>query len=190
MKKIFKRLLVVSSCFIVAASTAPLTNSFTITAEAHSGRTDSSGGHHDYQNKSGLGSYHYHHGYSAHLHPNGVCPYESQTNANTSSALETKASSADSITADIMNSYRAVFDADYYYQTYPDLQSSVGNDSLKLFQHFYTSGMAEGRKGCADFDVKSYKEHNSDLEAAYGEDWKSYYEHYISTGCNENRIHQ
>lgn len=37
---------------------------------AHSGRTDSSGGHHDYKNKSGLGSYHYHHGYSAHLHPN------------------------------------------------------------------------------------------------------------------------
>lgn len=25
---------------------------------------------------SGLGSYHYHHGYSAHLHPNGICPYE------------------------------------------------------------------------------------------------------------------
>lgn len=44
-------------------------------AFAHSGRTDSAGGHHDYQNKSGLGSYHYHHGYGPHLHPNGVCPY-------------------------------------------------------------------------------------------------------------------
>lgn len=42
---------------------------------AHSGRTDSSGGHHDYKNKSGLGSYHYHHGYSAHLHTGGYCPY-------------------------------------------------------------------------------------------------------------------
>lgn len=46
---------------------------------AHSGRTDSSGGHHDYQNKSGLGSYHYHcgldgGGYPPHLHTNG-CPY-------------------------------------------------------------------------------------------------------------------
>lgn len=46
------------------------------TSFAHSGRTDSSGGHHDYQNKSGLGSYHYHHGYGPHLHPGGVCPYE------------------------------------------------------------------------------------------------------------------
>lgn len=47
-------------------------------AEAHSGRTDSGGGHKDNKNKSGLGSYHYHcGGYSAHLHENGVCPYQS-----------------------------------------------------------------------------------------------------------------
>ena len=43
---------------------------------AHSGRTDSSGGHKDNQNKSGLGSYHYHCGGNPpHLHDNGVCPY-------------------------------------------------------------------------------------------------------------------
>ena len=47
------------------------------TAFAHSGRTDSSGGHHDNKNKSGLGSYHYHcGGHPAHLHENGVCPYD------------------------------------------------------------------------------------------------------------------
>ena len=44
-------------------------------ALAHSGRTDSSGGHHDYNNVSGLGGYHYHHGYGPHLHTNGICPY-------------------------------------------------------------------------------------------------------------------
>lgn len=42
---------------------------------AHSGRTDSNGGHRDKNNISGLGSYHYHHGYPAHLHPDGICPY-------------------------------------------------------------------------------------------------------------------
>ncbi|WP_419024361.1 YHYH domain-containing protein [Emergencia sp.] len=43
---------------------------------AHSGRTDSSGGHRDNKNVSGLGYYHYHcGGHPAHLHPNGVCPY-------------------------------------------------------------------------------------------------------------------
>ncbi len=45
---------------------------------AHSGRTDSSGGHKDNKNKSGLGYYNYHHGYKAHLHKNGVCPYDSK----------------------------------------------------------------------------------------------------------------
>ena len=43
---------------------------------AHSGRTDSSGGHKDNKNRSGLGSYHYHcGGYPAHLHNDGYCPY-------------------------------------------------------------------------------------------------------------------
>ena len=43
---------------------------------AHSGRTDANGGHKDNKNASGLGYYHYHcGGYPAHLHTNGVCPY-------------------------------------------------------------------------------------------------------------------
>ena len=42
-------------------------------AFAHPGRTDANGGHYDRKN----GTYHYHHGYPAHDHPNGVCPYES-----------------------------------------------------------------------------------------------------------------
>lgn len=37
---------------------------------AHSGGTDANGGHYD------GGSYHYHHGYPAHQHTGGVCPYD------------------------------------------------------------------------------------------------------------------
>lgn len=49
-----------------------------LTAFAHSGRTDSAGGHRDNNNVSGLGYYHYHcGGYPAHLHTNGRCPYKS-----------------------------------------------------------------------------------------------------------------
>ncbi|MEY8336729.1 YHYH domain-containing protein [Lachnospiraceae bacterium 62-35] len=71
-----------------------------ITAEAHSGRTDSQGGHKDNKNKSGLGSYHYHcGGYPAHLHTNGVCPYaggygNSDTAGNNSSFGNTDKSSS------------------------------------------------------------------------------------------------
>ena len=40
-------------------------------AQAHPGRTDMYGGHTD----SSTGIYHYHHGHTAHQHPDGVCPY-------------------------------------------------------------------------------------------------------------------
>lgn len=43
-----------------------------VIAFAHPGSTDGNGGHY---NRS-TGEYHYHHGYPAHQHPNGVCPYD------------------------------------------------------------------------------------------------------------------
>ena len=52
--------------------------SISFVSSAHSGRTDSAGGHYD----RSTGEYHYHHGYPAHQHPNGVCPYESNENDN------------------------------------------------------------------------------------------------------------
>lgn len=60
------------------------------TVFAHSGRTDSSGGHKDNQNISGLGSYHYHCvGNPAHLHQNGVCPYSTYTTTSKTTNNET-----------------------------------------------------------------------------------------------------
>ena len=56
-----------------------------VPAFAHSGRTDSRGGHYD----SSTGEYHYHHGYPAHQHTGGKCPYDyddkTSYNSNTSS---------------------------------------------------------------------------------------------------------
>lgn len=57
---------------------------FPTTILAHSGKTDSSGGHKDKNNVSGLGSYHYHcGGYPAHLHDGGVCPYSGSAKSST-----------------------------------------------------------------------------------------------------------
>jgi len=92
MKKIFSILLITLS----------------LTCYSHSGRTDGSGGHKDNKNRSGLGYYHYHHGYSAHLHPNGVCSYETpkaaknslqqtKTNVNKTSTPKKKLMSEDEI---------------------------------------------------------------------------------------------
>ena len=49
-----------------------LTLSLALPVFAHSGKTDSKGGHYDHS----TGEYHYHHGYPEHQHKNGVCPYE------------------------------------------------------------------------------------------------------------------
>lgn len=66
-------------------------------SNAHSGRTDSSGGHKDNKNKSGLGSYHYHcGGHPAHLHTNGVCPYSSASSKSNSSSSKSKSSKSSS----------------------------------------------------------------------------------------------
>lgn len=60
-----KRVLAVLLMLLMVASTA-------LTAVAHSGRTDANGGHYD----NSTGGYHYHHGYPAHQHENGICPYD------------------------------------------------------------------------------------------------------------------
>lgn len=67
--------------FLTAFSIIILIGSSLIFAFAHSGRTDSSGGHY---NRS-TGEYHYHHGYSAHQHENGVCPYDFDDKTGSSS---------------------------------------------------------------------------------------------------------
>ena len=59
--------------FCIALSVLILLLVFAIPITAHSGRTDSSGGHYDHSS----GEYHYHHGEPAHQHPNGKCPYDS-----------------------------------------------------------------------------------------------------------------
>lgn len=158
-----------------------------LVVQAHSGRTDSQGGHHDYQNKSGLGSYHYHHGYEAHLHPNGVCPYSGNASSKPANGTVQAQRTEPAVNAD---DYKLVFDAAFYYNHYPDLQAVIGNEEQKLLEHFISYGMGEGRKGCEEFDVSIYREQNADLIAAYGNDMPKFYEHFISCGYKENRIHK
>lgn len=83
----FKKLVSITLAFIMCTGTA----------FAHSGRTDSSGGHRDNKNASGLGSYHYHcGGYPAHLHTNGVCPYSSGYSGSASSGSSGSSGSSNS----------------------------------------------------------------------------------------------
>lgn len=111
------------SCMMLTASFATVSNMTMITVEAHPGRTDAQGGHHDYKNKSGLGSYHYHCGdHEAHLHPNGVCPYKNgavsneNTSGQTQTQTQTQSAGNQNQVTEQMNTYQPVFDANYYYR--------------------------------------------------------------------------
>ena len=75
------------------------------------------------------------------------------------------------------------------YLTYnPDLAALYGADQKKLFDHFVTSGMKEGRRGSSEFDLNTYKANNPELVAMFGDDNVKYYEHYIASGKAEGRI--
>lgn len=69
---------------LISALGVALLMLLTIVAFAHSGRTDSNGGHHN----NSTGEYHYHHGYSAHNHYDMDgdgdldCPYEFDDKTN------------------------------------------------------------------------------------------------------------
>jgi hypothetical protein len=51
---------------------------YCLCASAHSGSLDGKGGH----RSTSTGDYHYHHGYPAHSHENGICPYNFDDKTN------------------------------------------------------------------------------------------------------------
>lgn len=57
---------------VVVLFASALAFALSTTVFAHPGRTDSSGGHNDRE----TGEYHYHHGFEAHQHVNGKCPFD------------------------------------------------------------------------------------------------------------------
>ena len=66
---------------------------FISVAYAHSGRTDSSGGHYNRQ----TGEYHYHHDYSAHNHEDGICPVDFIKKAGTDGVVYISHKNGDNI---------------------------------------------------------------------------------------------
>ena len=81
----------------------------------------------------------------------------------------------------------AVFDADYYLLSYPDLKAAFGSDRDLARQHFLNCGMKEARQGIAGFNPVSYRSRYPDLAAAFGDNWEDYYIHYLNFAYQEKR---
>lgn len=78
--------------FLIAIIICSLTLLLPLSAQAHSGRTDSNDGHYD----RSTGEYHYHHGFPPHQHPNGICPYDFIDNTDHSSGSSSGSSGSSS----------------------------------------------------------------------------------------------
>jgi hypothetical protein len=100
-------------------------------ALAHSGRTDSNGGHWDRSE----GTYHYHHGFPAHQHTNGKCPYDfvdktgqnSGSSGSSSKTIKTYATPKPTLkpTAKPIANNTHQYDVDIPYQLWPYIIGSV-----------------------------------------------------------------
>ena len=83
--------------------------------------------------------------------------------------------------------YGTVFNPSHYAAYNTDLKTVFGTDAKKLFNHFITYGMKEGRRAIKGFDPKKYKEYNPDLSKTFGNTYTKYYQHYIKYGKKEGR---
>ena len=72
-----------------------------------------------------------------------------------------------------------IFDADYYYAKYEDVQESTEHDYTALLRHFLEFGLTEGRQGNAAFDPHVYKETHPDVDDSYGQGYTKYYFEYM-----------
>lgn len=118
---------------------------------AHPGRTDANGGHY---NRS-TGEYHYHHGYPAHQHPNGVCPYLADTSEDSTDTYYSSSQQDDDnvggyfINDDVSSRYSDLSDAaeqlggNYTTKVLTDISSAAYRDG---YQEGYEDGLAYREK--------------------------------------------
>lgn len=90
----------------------------------------------------------------------------------------------------VINSfYRAAktcVEPSFYANLYPDLISQLGTNPDKLYRHFWTHGVAEGRQASYSYDVKTYLSNsNPDLKKAFNGNYRAALYHYITYGWSE-----
>lgn len=86
---------------------------------------------------------------------------------------------------DEVEKYYPIFDPCYYHDNHLDLDFP---STKKMFNHFLTEGMKQGRQASAEFNVHTYIQNYPDLQAVFGDDLSAYYYHYLNTGKAEGRI--
>ena len=92
------------------------------------------------------------------------------------------------IYAEAQADYSVIFDAVFYVEKYPELRAAYGRDADKLYKHYLTYGIKEGRQPSAKFNPQYYRTNYPDLQAAFANNWRAYADHYINFGMKEGRV--
>lgn len=79
------------------------------------------------------------------------------------------------------------FDYIYYADHNGDLKAAYGYDKEKLYSHWITSGIAEGRSASPVWNGKYYMQINQDVARAFQNDCTMAYRHFVSFGYKELR---
>ena len=140
--------------------------SININLFAHSGRTDSNGGHKDNQNKSGLGSYHYHcGGYPAHLHPNGVCPYASSQSTSSGSSSNSSKNTSSSTSSSSSQNTSSSTSNNASQNTSNNNSKNTSTSTSSGFSSSSSTGTVNQNSGTSTTVTESTSEENNEIEA-------------------------
>ena len=140
--------------------------SININLFAHSGRTDSNGGHKDNQNKSGLGSYHYHcGGYPAHLHPNGVCPYASSQSTSSGSSSNSSKNTSSSTSSSSSQNTSSSTSNNASQNTSNNNSKNTSTSTSSGFSSSSSTGTVNQNSGTSTTVTETTSEENNEIEA-------------------------
>ena len=84
--------------------------------------------------------------------------------------------------------YGAVFDFDYFADSYPELLEECGGSREAALAYFVTTGMDEGMLGNEFFDPGLVALSNPRLEAKLTDNWRAYYQAFLSDGTGAERF--
>lgn len=89
------------------------------------------------------------------------------------------------VKADYMDDF--LFDHVYYYRTNSDVARVYGSSRSRLWYHFTTWGMREGRRPSLFYDPNYYYNRYPDLRNAFGRNYVLLYRHFKNYGIREGR---
>lgn len=80
------------------------------------------------------------------------------------------------------------FDPKFYATVNPDIRALYGYNEEKLYLHWVTYGIKEGRNSSPIYEPMYYVQVNKDIKNAYGSDYEKIYKQFLMYGYREYRV--